>query len=56
MNDFDNFMASARSCVKEITKLVLGHSNAPMHVVFSIQKCLAKNKTPVVTQPPNNPD
>jgi hypothetical protein len=56
MNAFDNFMASARSCVKEITELVLGHSSTPMHLVLSIQRCLAKNKTPVFSQPPNNPD
>jgi len=49
-------MASARSCVTEITGLVLGDKIASMHMVLSIQRCLAKNKPPVVSKPPNNTD
>jgi len=49
-------MASARSCVKEITEFVLGHNSASMRMVLSIQRCLAKKKTPVVSQPPSNND
>jgi hypothetical protein len=45
-----------QEAVKEITGLVLAHSSAPMHMVLSNQRCLAKNQTPVVSQPPNNPD
>jgi len=49
-------MASARSFVKKITRFVLEQNIASMHMVLSIQRCLAKNKPPVVSQPPNNTD
>jgi hypothetical protein len=49
-------MASARSCVEEITEFVLGHSNTHMQVVLSSHRCLAKNITPLVSKLPYNPD